>query len=232
MIKRSTWVLLAIFAVLLAVVLLLPKFKGTEAEPTPTETPAIASPFTFAVGDVVEFRVDNRIAGNTLIFKRGEDNTWKLVQPEEELAESNNVEGVVAGIVNINLLSKIDPAPPADVSGLNSPMYSVTIVNKNGDEEGLLIGNLTPTSSGYYVQADDGQVYVADQNNTYQAIDLAVRPPIETTPTTATTDQGSEVPEITTTAQPQPGNTVDSTPIMTQTIGTTPLSDTATTPTP
>jgi hypothetical protein len=232
MIKRSTWVLLAVFAILLAVVLLLPKFKGTVAEPTSTTTPAIESPFTFAVGDVVEFRVENRVDGSTLIAKRGDDNAWKLVQPDEELSPSNNVEGVVAGIVNIDLLSKIDPPPPADLSGLDSPIYTVTLVNKSGAEEGLVIGNLTPTSSGYYVQTDDGQVYVADQSKIYQAIDLSVRPPLNITPTTTQSDQGSEAPVITPTLEPPLSITAEVTQTMTQTIETTPLISTLTTPTP
>lgn len=229
MITRSTWVLLAIFVILLAVVLLLPQFKGNEAEPSPTITPVLESPFTFLVGDVVEFRVVSS-DGATVIVGRGDDSIWKLIEPKEEVSESNNIEGVVAGIVNINLLTKIDPAPPADVSGIASPMYTVTMVDKNGKEEGLLIGNLTPTSSGYYVQTDDGQVFVAETSKIDQVIELVQNPPIDITPTPLI--QESEVPLVTPTEEFQKSITPQATLAITPTVEMTPENLTSTTPTP
>jgi len=188
MIKRSTWILLAVFAVLLAVVLLLPQFKGKEEEPTPTLTPALETPFTFAVADIMEFEVVSS-DGDTVRVARDEDNTWKLVEPDEETSETNNIEGVVAGVININLLTKIDPAPPADVSGFNPAMYVVRMFDKNGAEESFYIGSLTPTSSGYYIQTEDGQVYVADKTKIDQVIELVQNPPINMTPTPAITEE-------------------------------------------
>jgi hypothetical protein len=139
---------------------------------------------------------------------------------------------VVAGVVNINLLSKIDPAPPTDISGVEPPMYSVTMVNKNGDEEGFSIGNLTPTSSGYYILTDDGQVYVADKTKIDQVIDLVLSPPIETTPTPTQLDMESEVPSITSTVEPEISISPEATQPITQTIETTSQNITSTTPTP
>lgn len=196
MIKRSTWVLLATFAILLAVVLLLPQFKGKEEEPTPIVTPELESPFTFAIADVVEFEVVGS-DGASVLVNRDEGSAWKLVEPEAETSETNNIEGVVAGVININLLTKIDPAPPADVSGLEPPLYIVTMVNKNGNEEAFLIGELTPTSSGYYIQTDDGQVYVADKTKIDQVIELVRNPPVNVTPTLTLNPKGSDIPDAT-----------------------------------
>lgn len=198
MIKQSTWVLLAIFAILLAAVLLLPQLKGKEAEPTPTLSPALESPFSFAVADVVEMEVVGS-DGIAVVVQRDENSTWKLVEPEEETSETNNIEGVVAGLVNINLITKIDPAPPAEVSGLNPAMYVVTLLEKNGAEESFRIGALTPTSSGYYIQTNDGQVYVADTTKINQVIELLQNPPIYMTPTPILMPEGSDNPEATST---------------------------------
>ncbi|NMC14508.1 MAG: hypothetical protein GYA34_16680 [Chloroflexi bacterium] len=199
MIRRSTWLVLAIFVVLLAVVLLLPKIKGIGTEATPSITPALESPFTFSVSDVVEFDVLSS-DGVSVKVKRGEDNKWKLVEPQEEISESNNVEGVVSGVININLLSKISPPPPADVSGIASPQYFVTMINASGKEEKFSIGNLTPTSSGYYIETSDKQVYVADKYKIEQVIDLVKNPPIKETPTP--TPEISETPLASSTPKP------------------------------
>lgn len=199
MIRRSTWVVLAIFVVLLAVVLFLPKIKGIEAEATPSLTPALESPFSFSVSDVVEFHVSSP-EGVLVKVKRGEDNKWKLIEPEEEISESNNIEGVVSGVININLLSKIDPPPPADVSGIASPQYTVTMINASGKEEKFSIGNLTPTSSGYYIETTDKQVFVADKYKIDQVIELAQNPPIKETPTP--TLEISETPLASSTPKP------------------------------
>ncbi len=182
MIKRSTWVMLAVLAVLLAILLLLPKFKGIEAEATPSPTPSLEAPFSFSVSEVAELHVIGS-DGTSVKVKRDESSNWKLIEPDEEVSESNNIEGVVSGVINMNLLSKIDPPPPADVSGISTPSFTVTIINKSGDEEKFLIGNLTPTSSGYYIQTADGQVYVADKYDIESVIDLVMNPPIKETPT-------------------------------------------------
>lgn len=196
MIKQSTWVLLVILAILLAVVLLLPQLKGNEEEQTPTETPTLESPFKFTVADVVEFEVVS-LDGKTVLVNRDEGGIWKLVEPDEKTEETNNIEGVVAGVININLVTEIDPAPPADVSGLEPPMYVVTMVNIDGDEESFVIGTLTPTSSGYYIQTTDGKVYVANKSKIDQVIELVLNPPIYLTPTPTMAPEGSDIPFVT-----------------------------------
>jgi hypothetical protein len=76
---------------------------------------------------------------------------------------------------------------PAD-AGLSQPSYVMTVKVTGGTEEVVRIGDLTPTSSGYYASLNDGSdVLVVDKTGLDALLNLVTSPPYASTPTPAPT---------------------------------------------
>jgi hypothetical protein len=113
------------------------------------------------------------------------------------MTDISQAESAVSQLVSLTVLSSVDPAPSADVTGLNPADYTVTIDFNNGSQKVLLVGKVTPIQNGYYSQLDGGPVDVVNKYGMDAFLKLLSNPPVAT-PTAVPT----AVPDVTSTPQP------------------------------
>jgi hypothetical protein len=191
MVKRSTWVMIVLLAVLagLAYYLQQPdnliKKAMVSAAGTPTPEPlgTLILPADIPLNGVSVQSAD----GQSVALER-ENGQWKLLvggQPVE--ADQVAAEQVVAEAEALRLVAKIEPASvtPDTLSafGLDKPAYIYKVVLADGKSATFKIGNSTLTGSGNYLQKEDGSVVVADLYAMDRVLDLLRKPPYKFTPT-------------------------------------------------
>lgn len=182
--KRSTWIVLIIFLALLGVMLYLDK-KETAPETTggtPTLPPEKL--LTEADGAVTGIELSDRQGQSVQLVKEGEQ--WRLEKPLETEANQGLAEEAAAQLAVLRILSKPGVAPVD--AGLASPSYTLIVTTANGAKKEILIGDATPSGSGYYAQETNNQpVIVLDKYGVDALKNLLTAPPYLNTPTPSPT---------------------------------------------
>jgi hypothetical protein len=195
MIRRTTWIYLALFIALLGFAWYFQSSKEKAAAQV-TPTPGTQSLFNIEESSIKSLKIEDN-QGKIVALGRDEKGLWSLTEPKADMTDISQAESAVSQLVSLTVLSSVDPAPSADVTGLNPADYTVTIDFNNGSQKVLLVGKVTPIQNGYYSQLDGGPVDVVNKYGMDAFLKLMSNPPVAT-PTAVPT----AVPDVTSTPQP------------------------------
>jgi len=207
MIRRPTWILLAIFVIVLAAAWLWQRnsTKKAEAAPTPTSAPMLLD---IDPNNIRDLKIKDA-QGKQLYLRRLGGGVWIMTEPERQNVDMDKVTTVVQSIAFIDILSTLSTPPPTDQIGLATPAYVVTITDQTGKSTIFEVGAETPTQTGYYIRMN-GTVYVVSKMNIDNLVDMLKNPPVAPPTATAT---GSVTPQTIITGT----QTIQSTPAITVT---------------
>lgn len=198
MIRRSTWVILLIFLVILGGGLYFQKYKSDKAAKV---TPTAEFGLLFAGIDqtqITGFEIDST-QGKKFLITLGQDGNWIVAGYPAEYTNKYSVDDMLSKIKALTVMSELETAPALDVIGLTSPAYTFQITLKDGQQKIAYIGNETPTSSGYYAKLDNGNPVVVTKYAVDNLLNFLDNPPIATPVPTAT-----ETGPVENTQTPQP----------------------------
>lgn len=182
-IRRSTWVLVLIFAALVGLAWYLQRNpQQGQGEVTPTAELGTLLQVDSAGIQSVEVR---SAAGQRVVLERSGDE-WALVEPREGPADSGRMSWALGRIAALHLVAALENPPPAGETGLDPAAYTLTVTLSGGGQQSARIGELTPIQNGYYAAGQDGKVYVASALAVEEILDLLHNPPYRSTPTVET----------------------------------------------
>lgn len=181
MIRRTTWVVLAIFVVLVGVYWLVQ--RQPDDEPL-TGTPTAAPQLVFITGsDTIQAVRLEESSGRSVQIEKDNQGIWSLTEPETGLADQQRAGTLVTQVSDLRSLAVIATPPAPEVVGLASPAYTITITTTDGGRQAAKIGSLTPTGSGYYVEPGGGPLMVIAKGTIDGLLANLDDPPIAPTPT-------------------------------------------------
>ena len=181
MIRRSTWVVLMLFAAVLGIAWYLnrnPIKKEVEAAtPTPKEK-------LFALGSakITGLGVESKDGTGVELIDSGNE-TWLLKLPTEEAADNATVNSTIYQLQNADILSRLNPVPNLTAMGLDEPAYLIKLAVDNGQQLVLQVGEETPTKSGYYVRLNNDDPVIVAKFSLSSTLAWIEMPPIAPTPT-------------------------------------------------
>ncbi|MEW5869514.1 MAG: DUF4340 domain-containing protein [Chloroflexota bacterium] len=183
MMRRTTWIVLGVFVVLLAAMLFWQRTKQANA-PEPTPVAATEGEFLLNLGNAAVARLTVQNAeGATVVLERSEEGTWRIMQPEVAAADGAAVDAGITQLLALRILSTPSSVPSLDVVGLDAPAYRILIDLDDGKQVAVNIGKATPTGSGYYVLAPDRIVHIVGKYGVDAITKLADVPPLAPTAT-------------------------------------------------
>jgi hypothetical protein len=94
----------------------------------------------------------------------------------------------------LSIVNTLNVPPTLSDIGLAVPADTIDLVFVNGTSHKMEIGNLTPTSSGYYVRFDGGKIYVIEKSGIDSLLNLLTNPPFLPTPTPPPTSETDGTP--------------------------------------
>jgi hypothetical protein len=206
MIRRNTWIVLAVLLVLIGASFYSRDLKAREAAAaTPTQGPAAL--FKVAEGAPTDIKIVSSV-GTIVQFARDQSGKWVLKAPAEAPADQAAAEAAATQVGSLQVVSSVDLG--ADVIGLDKPSYTITIGYGSSRAHTLLVGSVTPIQNGYYARLDGGQSQIVDKGGLDALLGLLTRPPYLNTPTpvaseTPTSEPGTAAAspaDLTATAQP------------------------------
>lgn len=180
--KRSNWVLLVLLAIAVGTYFLvkdLGEKKAAEATPTAAASTSYLVQETDTILQTVRiYDHDYHIVE----MARDQAGLWTVSLPTVSAADQSLAGEAESQIGSLRIVSDLGAVSNLADFGLLAPAYTVKLGYANGVRHKIEVGNLTPTSSGYYVQFDDGAVYVISQYNLDPILNLITRPPYPPTP--------------------------------------------------
>lgn len=172
--KRSTWIVLLIFLALVGTLIYLDQKEMAPQATTGTPTLPPERLFTEADGALTGIELSDREGLSVRLVKDGDQ--WRLEKPIETEANQGLAEEAAAQLAVLRILSKPGVAPVD--AGLASPSYRLVVTTAGGAKKELLIGDVTPSNSGYYAQEAGSQaVIVLDKYGIDALRNLLTAPP-------------------------------------------------------
>jgi hypothetical protein len=184
MIRKTTWIIVLIFAVLLTATFLWQRSQDEKA--------AVATPegSEAAAGDQYLFNVEGEIAGlriehvgnKAVDLAKDEIGQWTLTGDPPSPLDTAAVDTVIGDLAVLSVVSTLQNPPAPEDLGLNPPSYRILVTFRNGDQLRASVGKVTPTGSGYYVLSGDRRVVIISEFSLKPVLDLVDNPPYPPTP--------------------------------------------------
>jgi hypothetical protein len=195
MIKRPTWILLAILALVIVAYFLIKSHpSATSTEPTPT---ALGNNFliTQSDGTLQSLHINDR-QNRIVQIQRDTSGTWIVTQPTPGVADQSLAEAAATQVGALRIVTTLDNQLNLVDAGLDSPAYTIKLTFASGISHVLQVGMLTPTNSGYYVLFDTGNLYVVSQSGVDALLNLLTVPPFPATATPLPTIEVKPTPTL------------------------------------
>ncbi len=170
MIRRSTWVIIIVFVLVIGLAVLVEKTPYFQPASTPTATSA-PSLLKIPSGGINAIKLEV-LQGPTISVKLIGGGGWVADQPLNAMPDQANMAEVTTTLSTLQILVAPATSIPEAAAGLQSPAQTITILSGTNQQNVLKIGNSTPTSSGYYVQLDQNKPVIVDKGTIDRVIQL------------------------------------------------------------
>ncbi len=202
MIRRNTWIVLALLVIAVGGAFYLNNRKSQQAaSATPTASaPGSGALFSAALGEPTDMIVKDT-TGKTVEIARNASGQWVLKAPIQADANQGAAEAAATQVTSLKVLSTVEL--DLNVVGLDKPAYNMSFTFKDGSKHSLNVGSLTPIQDGYYASLDNGPVKIVDKAGIDALTQLLAQPPYLATPVppiTATPTAETPTPQPTDTA--------------------------------
>jgi hypothetical protein len=192
MIKRSTWILLAILALVVGAYFLIKNQPNKRKTLTPTAT-GNSFLITQAQGVLQSLRIsDNK--GNKFQMQRDLSKSWVITAPSSGVADQGLASAAETQVGALSIITLLQTPPDPNVVGLAVPAYTIDLGFVNGSSHKIEVGILSPTGSGYYVRFDGGKIYVIEKSGIDAILNLLTAPPFPATATPVPTPETTITP--------------------------------------
>lgn len=182
MIRRSTWIILGIFILFVAVVLIWQRVQeNRQAQITPTP---VASFLLDLEGKTITEITVTGPTNQSVSAMKDTDGSWTLVEPAGQPADSSRIDAAVGSASGLRVLTTLNQVGELETLGLNPASYRIEMTLDDGTRLIVFVGGLTPTQSGYNVYIEGQPLKIVERYSLDQVLAILNNPPIlQPTPT-------------------------------------------------
>jgi hypothetical protein len=198
MVRRSTWIMVAVFVSLVGFAWLFQRNQTENLNNAATATPTVTLPSVYDFhGKQVGLVEILDSTGDKVQFERdSESNQWSITGVPLDQVDSFQVGSILAQLFAITAQETLTQTPPLDSIGLVVPAYTINLTTVDGEIVNTHIGSQTPIGNGYYVRIDSGPIIIVDKQLLDDILELLKNPPLIATTTPEATTPEATTPEI------------------------------------
>jgi hypothetical protein len=204
MIKRPTIILLILLVVVVGAFLITKyhPLQSTQGTPTSTGTQFL---ITSSDGTLIKMTIQDN-SGKVVEMQRDPSQSWIVVVPAFGMADQGLAGAAETQVGAIRVVTELPSPPVMREMGLDVPSLTISLDFDGGIHHRIEVGNLTPTSNGYYVHFDEKKVVVVSQSGIDSLRNLLTHPPYQpiASPTSTSTVEISITPQVTQTTSATP----------------------------
>jgi hypothetical protein len=203
MVRRSTWILVIIFGLLVLTAWLFPRYQANNANKTATATPTTVPTklYNLTSAEVSSINITDSTGNNIVLYREPGSANWVIKDMPADQADSQQIESLSTQLLSIQVQDTLTQSVSLDSFGLATPAYTITLTTVDNTQYVIYIGTLTPIKNGYYLRIDAGPVVIVNNVTIDDVINLLKKPPLLATaaPNVIATETGTPIAPI---AQP------------------------------
>jgi hypothetical protein len=185
MVRRTTWILLGAFVVVLAAYAGWQRFAPAPVEALPTAGPQ--SPWSVSPEQVDSIRLTGLADPAVVVVRRDPETGWRMLAPAVGEADAGRIEAALTSVLAPVVAQVLDSAEELVPFGLSPAMYRLTLLMVDGTARSMDVGAVDPTGSVYYAQVPgEARVLMVSRFSLEDLLGLLEAPPYplptETTP--------------------------------------------------
>ena len=193
MVRRTTWILLGAFAVVVLAYAGWRRFAPAPAEATPTMGPE--SPWSISPEQVESIRLTDLSDPALVVLRRDLEAGWRMLAPAIGGADAGRVEAALTAVLAPVVAQTLDTPTDLEPFGLSPAHYRMTLLMVDGTAHSMDVGAVDPTGSVYYVRVPgDGRVLMVSRFSLEDLLGLLGTPPYPL-PTETPAPAASETPQ-------------------------------------
>ena len=150
MVRRTTWILLCAFVIVLAAYAGWQRFGPAPVEAIPTAGPQ--SPWSVSPEQVDSIRLTGLADPAVVVVRRDPEIGWRMLAPAVGGADAGRIEAALTSVLAPVVAQVLDPAEDLVPFGLSPAMYRLTLLMVDGTAHSMEVGAVDPTGSVYYAQ--------------------------------------------------------------------------------
>jgi hypothetical protein len=154
MIRRGTWIALALFAVVAAAAVLWQRSRSGEADTAIEGAPTSAPLWSIETGDVERLMIENGEGTVMLMAARDADAGWVLETPASGPADSGRLERAVSWLLSPPVRAELEPVGDLSPFELDPPRYTIQVALADGGQRAFSLGRVAPTGDTVYARFD------------------------------------------------------------------------------
>lgn len=180
MVRRSTWILLVIFAFLVGFTWLFQRYQAKRADNSATSTPTITlvSIYTLNGKQINELKISDSAGSEVEFYRDAVSAQWAITDVNADQADSFQIESIIAQLLAMKAQQTLTQTPPLDSIGLDTPAYTIVMTTSEGEQYITYVGSQTPIGSGYYIRVSSGPVAVVDKVVMDDVLNMLTNPPL------------------------------------------------------
>ena len=190
MVRRSTWIVLGIFVLLLVSLLVYQRVSKKEADEEPVVDIAelsnlepIEQLFNIPIDAYVTgLLVENYEGGRVEIRRNGKEEDWLLIEPAGD-ADQDTIDRVIDQILSVEIDESLTEEIGLDSLGLEEASKTISLRISNGGVFKLYIGDVTITNTSYYARITGRNPLVLKKFPLDSVLNWLDDPPIQDPPT-------------------------------------------------
>ena len=193
MVRRTTWILLGAFAVVVLAYAGWRRFAPAPADATPTAGPE--SPWSIWPEQVESIRLTDLSNPAVVVLRRDLETGWRMLAPAIGGADAGRVEAALTAVLAPVVAQTLDTPTDLGPFGLSPAHYRMTLLMVDGTAHSMDVGAVDPTGSVYYVRVPgDGRVLMVSRFSLEDLLGLLGTPPYPL-PTETPAPAASETPQ-------------------------------------
>lgn len=196
MVRRSTWIVLVILAILVGFTWFFQRYQANKAADTATPTPTTnpVNVYNLVSTQLKEINITDNSGDKIDLYRDPGSSNWAIRAVPVDQADSFKIESISAQLLALKVKVALTQSPSLDSVGLATPTYTITMTTSDSTQAVTYVGSQNAIGNGYYTRVDSGQVFIADKVVMDDILGLLKNPPLLPTAT----------PEVTSTETASP----------------------------
>jgi hypothetical protein len=171
MIRKPTWITLALFALLLVIAIFWPQLHPEESTPETTQT--VEPLWDYPSSDLVGIKVENYAEEKTIEFQKDAEDQWMQITPSEAQADGELIEEVISWLASPTVERELPADNGQAQYGLDEPTGIITVTFKDGTTRVLQVGDETVVGSTRYVMMpDEDRILLIDKTDVNSVLEM------------------------------------------------------------
>jgi hypothetical protein len=185
MVRRSTWIVLGIFVLLVGFAVVFQRYQTKQAENAATATPTVPPVYLLHLGDaqINDIKIADNTGSYINLYLDQASSQWAIEGVPTDQADSSKIETLSTQLLSLQVQEVLTETISLASIGLDTPSYTITLTTASNSQSVTYIGMQTAIGSGYYVRENDGPVMIVSKSAIDQFINVLQEPPLLPTAT-------------------------------------------------